>query len=413
LKTQIFIQQTNGNRWNRIVTLLVILVLFCSACERRQATLIVQQLTPPSLTGRAPKLTIDKNENVVFSWLEKTSDSAGQLRFAVQQNNSWTTPAKVTQGPLSTEEFASAFVLSPSAQQFVAFWTEIKDHNHASWTELGYLSRSTDNGKTWSQPVPLATDFSKTEHSYLSGSVLDSGTVGVTWLDGRDTANNPAGHYHLMAAMLYPDGHYSGEKLLDDNVCTCCPTAAISLSDKMLIAYRDRTQDEIRDISTMQLSENLSMDGPYPIHHDGWQINACPTNGPTLGARNANVTAAWFTGAEGPHLFVASSKDGGKHFSPPEQVSTTDSTVGHPSIAVLPDGSSILAWIESGNPESRLLALQVRNDGHLGPVVEIAHGSHFGYPAMRAQGNSALLAWMQGGKTDSSLHLARLELSKL
>ena len=388
-----------------------ILILSCVGCERNRK-LIVQQLTPPATTGLAPKLTIDHGGNAVLSWLEKLPESQGRLRFAVQDQGGWTSPLTATEGSLSTEEFASAFVLSPRPQQFVAFWTQIKDHNHDSWSEFGYFSHSADDGKTWSHAESLATDFSKTEHSYLSAAVLNSGAVGVTWLDGRETAKipYPAGHYHLMAGVLDPDGHYSGEKMLDDNVCTCCPTSSVSLGDQMLIGYRDRTQDEIRDMNTMRVGEKLQIDGPYTVHHDGWRINACPTNGPALAVRGNKLVVAWFTDANGPRLFVASSHDGGKQFSEPKEVSGTARTVGHPSIALLPDGSAILVWIESGNPESRLLAQEVRSNGSLGSTVEIAHGSGFGYPSMQAQGDSVLLTWMQSGKTEPSLHLARIGL---
>lgn len=391
------------------------LALFTAGCNRRGTKLIVEPLTPPASAGLAPKLAIDQSGNAVLSWLEKLPGSKGRLRFAIQQQSGWSAPVTAAEGPLSTEEFASAFVLRPRPKEFVAFWTEIKNHDHNDWTEFGYFSRSTDGGGTWSHPVPLATDFSKTEHSYLSAAVLDSGAVGVTWLDGRETAKipYPAGHYHLMAAMLSPDGRYSGEKMLDDNVCTCCPTSAISVGDKMVISYRGRTEQEIRDMDTVGLGKNLNIDGPYPVHHDGWHINACPTNGPALDIRNGKVVIAWFTAANGPLLSFASSIDGGKHFSSPKQVSGVPATVGHPAIALLPNGSAILAWIESGNPESHLLARLIRNDGDLGPTVEIARGSGFGYPSMRAQGNGVLLAWMQVDKTGSNLHLARIGSGKL
>jgi hypothetical protein len=391
------------------------LVLSFTGCNRNGNKLFVEGLTPPTFAGLAPKLAIDHSGYAVFSWLEKVPGSGGRLRFSVQQQGGWSDSVTAVEGPLSTEEFASAFVLSPRPKEYVAFWTEIKNHEHNDWTEFGYFSRSTDGGRTWSHPVPLATDFSKTEHSYLSAAVLDSGAVGVTWLDGRETAKTPypAGHYHLMAGMLYPDGQYSGEKMVDDNVCTCCPTGSVSLGSEMLIGYRDRTQDEIRDMDTVRLNEKLNVDGPYPVHHDGWRINACPTNGPALDARNGETVVAWFSGASGPLLSFSTSADGGKHFSSPREVSAATSTIGHAAISLLPDGSSILAWMESGNPESHLLVRLIGKDGNLGSVVEVARGSGFGYPSMRAQGNSVLLVWMQRDKTGSNLHLTRIGSGKL
>jgi hypothetical protein len=415
VKTQARASEIVPRGGHRVGICLLAFSLFLAGCERRRTHLIVEQLTPPSSIGLAPRLTTDPKGNAVLSWLEKVSDSDGRLRFSVQEGAGWSAPVTVIEGPVSTEELASAFVLSPGPQTLVAFWTEIRDHDYKAWTEFGYFSRSTDGGKTWSHPEALASDFSKTEHSYLSGALLDGGAVGVTWLDGRETVKipYPAGHYHLMAGVLYSDGHYSGEKMLDDNVCTCCPTASVSLGNQMLIGYRDRTPDEIRDMNTIRFSEKLVIDGPYPVHHDGWRINACPTNGPALDVRDGKVVAAWFTAANGPRLLAATSPDGGKQFTAPQEVSGTGRALGHPTIALLQGGSSILGWIESGNPESRLLARELRNDGDLGPTVEIAHGSGFGYPSMRAQGNGALLTWMQAGQTGATVHLARIGSGRL
>ena len=389
--------------------------LSLTGCERRPAGLVVRQVTPPSATGWAPRLEISPSGSVILSWLEKTSGTDGRLRFSVEDGGGWSAPITATEGSLLIEDFASAFVLSPRPQEFVALWTGVKDRDPGAWTEFGYLSRSTDNGKTWSRVLPLASDFSKTEHSYLSGAVLDGGVVGVAWLDGRETAKTPypKGHYYLMAGLLYPDGRYSGEKLLDDNVCTCCPTAAVSLGSEMLIGYRDRTQDEIRDMQTVRLGEALNMDGPYSVHHDGWHINACPTNGPALDERNGKVVIAWFTAANAPDLLVATSTDGGMQFTSPLTVSAAAATLGHPAVAMLGNGSSILAWIESGQPESKLLVRELRANGKFGPTAEIARGSGFGYPSMRAVGDHVLIAWMQASQTGSMLHVAQIGPEKL
>lgn len=391
---------------------LIVIVLSLVGCERQPTSLMVEAVQPPSATGSAPKLSTNPEGGLVLSWLEKTGAQEGNLQFSFWSPAGWSVPVTAARGELATGEFATAFVLNPHPREFVAFWTEIKDANPARYTEYAYLSRSADDGKTWSHAVPLASDNSKTEHSFLSGSVLKNGAVGVTWLDGRETEKKPYpdGHYHLMTAMLREDGQFSGEKLVDDNVCTCCPTATAAIGDTLLIGYRDRTQDEIRDMNTVTVTESLQVGNPFPVHHDNWRINACPTNGPALDVRDGETAVAWFTSAQEPLLYYASSNDGGKNFTVPEEISR-NKTIGHPAISILKDGSTVVAWIENHDSVSHLLARQITKDGQPGPVVEVAQGPGFGFPSMRAQGPDAVITWMQKDPGQPSLHLARLKVS--
>ena len=52
---------------------------------------------------------------------------------------------------------------------------------------------------------------------------------------------------------------------------------------------------------SMKSATSTSPDSPeasglyQPIHNDGWQIDACPVNGPALAARGRNIAIAWFT----------------------------------------------------------------------------------------------------------------------
>jgi len=70
-----------------------------------------------------------------------------------------------------------------------------------------------------------------------------------------------------------------------------------------IVAYRDRSDTEIRDIYVSR-SVGSNWSQPVAVHRDNWQIAACPVNGPALSADGTAVALAWFTakGDEG-HTF--------------------------------------------------------------------------------------------------------------
>jgi uncharacterized repeat protein (TIGR03803 family) len=63
--------------------------------------------------------------------------------------------------------------------------------------------RSTDGGKTWSQPVPVAPPSATHDQFFPAISVSSTGTVGVSWLDRR---NDPADLSYQAYAAFSDDG---------------------------------------------------------------------------------------------------------------------------------------------------------------------------------------------------------------
>jgi len=63
--------------------------------------------------------------------------------------------------------------------------------------------RSTDGGKTWSKPIPLAPKSDTHDQFFPTVSVSPTGMVGVSWLDRR---NDPANHDYQAFAAISTDG---------------------------------------------------------------------------------------------------------------------------------------------------------------------------------------------------------------
>jgi hypothetical protein len=106
----------------------------------------------------------------------------------------------------------------------------------------------------------------------------------------------------LRARTLPRAGCRGPEVVLDGRVCDCCQTALVAAgADRggLVVAYRDRSEDELRDVAWLPLGAEALAGGHVPepraLHADGWRIAVCPVNGPALAARGERLAAAWFT----------------------------------------------------------------------------------------------------------------------
>ncbi|TXF91441.1 hypothetical protein FUA23_01735 [Neolewinella aurantiaca] len=161
-----------------------------------------------------------------------------------------------------------------------------------------------------SLPGKLHQDTVSAEHGFLSSASLPGGGLQVSWLDGRFTKQDTGadagagdGHDHghgaggamtLRTISLLSD---STSVELDHRVCDCCNTATVATDSLIMVAYRDRSEHEIRDIAyvTKPTSGN-EWSTPKLVHADNWEINGCPVNGPALAANDAgNIAVVWYT----------------------------------------------------------------------------------------------------------------------
>jgi hypothetical protein len=184
------------------------------------------------------------------------------------------------------------------------------------------------------------------------------------------------------------------EEVIDSDVCGCCPTAVAKTSKGLLLAFRNHTKEDVRDIAVTRL-ENGKWTAPKIVNADGWVINACPTNAAAVAAKGDHVAVAWFTGAQDmPRDLVAFSNDSGSTFSKPVTLSTGHA-FGYTSMALEEDGVAIISWLEQSPEGARVLVRRVTAAGVAGPVVEVAKGGKMalGYPKLFHSGSDTFIAW--------------------
>jgi hypothetical protein len=306
-----------------------------------------------------------------------------------------------------------------------------------------HLAHSRDGGATWSPALTPHRDGTVSEHGFVSLIPEPDGGVTAVWLDGRGyaaaevaasttastTGSDGAGDHDshgemmLLATTIGPNGSLGEETILDSRTCDCCQTAAAWTTAGPIVAYRDRSADEVRDILITRRVLGRWTE-PRAVYDDAWIIAACPVNGPALAAEGNHVAVAWFTAArDTPRVRIAFSDDAGATFAPPIEVDD-GAPAGRVAIVLLPDGSALVSWIErvSGNAEIRVrkIAPAARRGAATKTVSRSLPGAYSeaftittssaerasGFPRMIRFGDQIILAWTDPSRP-SRVHTVR------
>ena len=255
------------------------------------------------------------------------------------------------------------------------------------------MTQSADSGATWQETITPHRDGTATEHGFVSLVPWTENRTALVWLDGRDMADGSDDHHGgdhagamtLRFAALGAGGRLTEEALLDARTCDCCQTAAARTSGGLVVAYRDRSEGEIRDIAVTRL-QGGTWTSPEILHEDGWQISGCPVNGPSLDAQGKRVAVAWFTAADGvPRVHVAFSDDGGATFSEPTIVNG-GTPLGRVDVVLRPGGSALVSWLERAGEQAAIRLRTVAPDGH-------TRGRSRRWPRRARRGPAVFRAW--------------------
>ncbi|MFP6809868.1 MAG: hypothetical protein VB960_02335, partial [Pseudohongiellaceae bacterium] len=217
-----------------------------------------------------------------------------------------------------------------------------------------------------------------------------------TWLDGRNTAvGDEYGEMTLRAGIFDAMGKTLKEWELDHRVCECCQTSSAMTAMGPIVVYRDRTVDEIRDISMQRYSDG-EWTAPRPIHADNWRIAGCPVNGPSVSAKEEQVAVAWFTAKDDmPKVQLVLSPDSGDSFSAPILVASGD-TNGRVGTTMLDSGEVAVSWIDTSEADTKIMLSLFSSAGELLNNIEVAQtraSRQSGFPIIESVGDTVYVSW--------------------
>lgn len=356
-------------------------ILLARAPEEVAARLEVREVAAPEAPGaRWPDLARD-GERLALSYL--VPGEPHRLMVVEREGEGWSAPRGMASGAgwfVNWADFPRVALVDGAPA--VTWLEELGEAAYA----YGVRLRVGEGSRRW-----LHGDRSASEHGFVSLVPLGDGELFAVWLDGR---RMPAGGPMTLRARVVGEE----ELLLDGRVCECCCTDAALLPDgRVLVVWRDRTEEERRDVAwTVADPRSGDLAPPRDVHRDGWTIPGCPVNGPAVAARDGRVAVAWFTAADDrSRVQVAFADRDVTAFGAPVRV---DDGRGLGRVdAVFLGGDLLVTWLEETALGAEWRARLVSEDGERGESVAIAEveGSRAdGFLRMAATGTGALATFV-------------------
>lgn len=381
------------------IFLLIIILSACAPQKEQQSSLAVTSMESPAGERSAtPYLFTDKSNKTYLSWTEKT-DSVNLFKFSVLESGSWSEPKLITSGNTWFINWADyPMIAAQGSGNIIAHI--LNKSGESTYAYDVKMFASTDNGQQWDHSFVLHDDGKQAEHGFVSLLPYKE-NIFVAWLDGRNTVmegmENMAGHdgHHgamsLRAAIIDYQGNKINEWELDNKTCDCCQTSAAITDNGPVVVYRDRSDEEIRDMSIVRLV-NGEWTEPKTIYADNWKIAGCPVNGPRISSVGNTLAITWFgIVGEQAQVKVIFSNDGGETFSEPIRIDE-GKPIGRVDVEMIDKDRAMVSWMEG----TKIKAMMVNADGTKGEPIEVATSTEArssGFPQMTKNGNDLIFAW--------------------
>ena len=349
--------------------------------------------SPAAINSEEPFLTTGANGSVYLSWVEKNGDLA-TLFYSELVNNKWSAPKKIADGNDWFVNWADHPVLAVNKSgDMIAHYLQKSDSGTYTY-DIKVVAKKSGNTE-WSEPVKLHDDNINAEHGFVSMQPMSDGNFLLSWLDGRNTVSSNHNHGEsemtLRAAILTNEGKKTQEWELDQRVCDCCQTSNGIAGKTPVIVYRDRSKDEVRDMSIVRYVNN-QWTQPKPVFSDNWKIAGCPVNGPSLGTINNYMAVGWFTNAEEiSKVNVVFSNDSGETFGKPIRVDEGNA-LGRVKIKLIDANTAFVSWMEGNN----ILGSIVDKNGQIIRRYSLASSSEdrsSGIPQIALIDDVIVMAW--------------------
>jgi len=378
------------------------------AAQPADAPLRISAMTLPAKVPAAQSdLIVDRDGRLLLSWIEPQAQGHALKLATADAAGTWQPPQTVATGTNWFVNWADTPHIAITDDG--ALWAHwLQKSAKATYAYDVALSRSHDGGKTWSPPHLANNDGTPTEHGFVSLWPASRDTLGVGWLDGRETAQGESPHdsgghdehggaMTVRAAIFDAKLQRTHEQRLDAMACDCCQTDVALTARGPLLVFRDRTPEEIRDIATTRLQDD-AWTTPRIVHADQWKMPACPVNGPSIAARGEDVVVAWYSAAgDVPTLKLARSRDAGDSFAAPVLLDRGNSVQGRVDVALGADAAWVLWLREDAQGQSLQLARYAPDLSRELQRLQVAklegRGRATGFPQLALGNGKAYVVW--------------------
>lgn len=368
--------------------------------DKEIATPILSEIEPrwlsgPEMENSSLPFLFSDGKDLLLSFVSE-KDSLATLYYSKLIDDSWSTPEAITSGTDWFVNWADYPQIAKNGENYVAHILQKSDTVTFAYDVM--ITQKQEGGE-WSTPFKIHSDTTKTEHGFVAYTPFGESQFVVNWLDGRNTSgghhDNGGGAMTLRAALVNTDGSHENEFLLDERVCDCCQTSSAMTANGPVVVYRDRSEEEVRDISIVRFDDG-KWTTPVSVHQDNWQIHGCPVNGPRVAAQGETVSVAWFTAANGESkVNIAFSENSGKFFNDPIRIDTGE-TFGRVDVVLVDKKTAVVCWMEDKEGETFIYYRKVSNNGTLGEVITLTStdaSRSSGFPQMEVFNGNVYFAW--------------------
>ena len=263
------------------------------------------------------------------------------------------------------------------------------------------VMNSSDGGANWNKPLKLHTDNTKTEHGFVSTINYNNDFLS-TYLDGRqnELAKHDKGikpQMTLRSTSYNVNGEILMDKLIDDRVCDCCQTdLGITKSNIPITVYRDRSENETRDIYYSFFKDsNWSI--PAVVNNDKWIISGCPVNGPAISTFKNSSSVVWYTEEEGESkLKIAFSENIINGFDDPILINAND-PLGRVDIEMISETSSLISYMDIVDEKAYIKVQKINSitgNNKFIIIEEISNTRASGFPKINIIDNDkTIITW--------------------
>ncbi len=389
---------------SKMKTITVLSILIFLSCQV-EPTFVVTELANPSKTGSGEPFIVRDQDNLILSWIEE-QDSVDILYASRYQDNAFESETEIARSPDWFVNWADfpGIASYQDGQHVLSYWLE--KSSEGTYDYDVHISLSEDKGESWGLSKIIHNDGVSAEHGFVSTALTDDGML-VVWLDGREmTASHDHGSDHdhgghgggsmtLRSAIVSTSGIISNRLQIDNRVCECCQTDVVNASCGPIAVYRNRSEDEVRDVYYSRLINSIWTD-PKPLYVDNWKINGCPVNGPRIAAYDQAVSAVWYSQSDDtPKVQLVISDDCAATFSEPILIATGDKVMGRLDIQ-MNQQSIYVTYMEQDTSWANIMLSEYSHTGQLIRQSQIAQNElsrKSGFPRMVAQENQIFVVF--------------------
>ncbi len=382
-----------------LLNLLIVFSLYSCNYENPKESAIEYLKSPSSENSMQPFLFSDGHK-VLMSWTQKINDSIHTLNYSTFRDGKWSPSKELSKGNNWFVNWADFPVIAQNSKSMISHFLQKSDP--ATFSYNIQIKQSMNQGEHWRADYKLHKDSTHTEHGFVSIVPYKQDSFFVTWLDGRNTKggghngdHHSDGVMNIRTATVLINGEIIDDILVDSKTCDCCQTSAAITQNGPIIVYRDRSDDEVRDIYISRLIAN-KWTIPKSIHHDNWKIKGCPVNGPKADSFDNTLAVAWFTAANNiPKVHLAFSEDNGENFNIPIQIDN-GKPIGRVDVALIDDKNALVSWMETTVHGAEIKIMKVNiNGSKSAPFVisAISASRASGFPQFELINDKIIVAW--------------------